>query len=145
MICKIKGTAREVIRALSLFKPIRLMNNFYSLLEKRKVVGLFKFEQLAEKSDYGEATVVDITTTAGTFIANGFVVHNCNDVLVTYESYENLSKYIEERNFTKQFEFAMDTYRTMHKVARRGIRFDTTKRTVWKLESTKHSGAQQYE
>ncbi len=61
--------------------------------------------------------------------------YNCNDVLVTYESYENLTEYIADRDYARQFEFAMDTYRTMHTIARRGIRFDSAKCTEWRRKT----------
>lgn len=74
----IAGGLFETMRFLGTVRPVRLLQEFQSVLFRRafhtrSVVGA----EVVARFPWGTHTVVDIQTTAGTFIANGFVVHNC--------------------------------------------------------------------
>lgn len=74
----IGGGVISAMRFLGEFNPVRLVRDFRTAIEsgsgttrgaKRSRVRLIE--------SVGNRDVVDITTTSGTFIANGFIVHNC--------------------------------------------------------------------
>lgn len=81
----IKGGLAETIRALGLFRPLRLRRNLRAIFARgfTRAVGL-QADRVVRIEKIGVRPVVDITTTTGTFIANGYVAHNCGkDVTYT--------------------------------------------------------------
>lgn len=73
----IKGGVGQVVRFLALVRPARLLNRFYELISDPPVFRPKPSRIYARNKNVGVKTVVDLTTTTGTFIANGFAVHNC--------------------------------------------------------------------
>lgn len=76
----IAGSVLESIRLLGLVRPLRLLNNLQGIL----ATCLFPLSgvthpRVESRESVGIRRVVDITTTTGTFIAEGFIVHNCGD------------------------------------------------------------------
>ena len=69
------GNTQEMMRFLSIIRPERLLNNFQKQCPDTKVG--FKTTNVVSITPVGVKTVIDITTTEHTFIANGFAVHNC--------------------------------------------------------------------
>lgn len=74
----IAGGFIDSMRFLGTIRPERLVSDFVHVLSRygpghRGIIP----DQVTRKSFAGRQPVVDITTTAGTFIANGYVVHNC--------------------------------------------------------------------
>lgn len=81
---RINGGLPEIFRFLGEFQPKRLINNLVERIEKLEhPLHLRNFRdkdilgEVIYKEKCGSTDVVDISTTAGTFIADGFVVHNC--------------------------------------------------------------------
>lgn len=83
----INGGLSENLRLLGVFQPIRLSLNMikggithgwsgFSAIERVEILSIT--EDTVE-------TVFDISTTQGTFIAEGVVVHNCKDCVITFE------------------------------------------------------------
>ena len=80
-VCNFRGDLPEMMRLLGTIRPTRLISDFQSILRRpasiRPTSKKLKAPKLISKVGLGLQDVVDITTTSGTFIANGFVVHNC--------------------------------------------------------------------
>jgi len=78
----VKGGPQEAIRLLSLCPAQRLISDFESVLQRNpmQIRGTVRAKAKVQ-SIYpaGPKLVVDVKTTTGTFLANGFVVHNCGD------------------------------------------------------------------
>ena len=72
----IKGGIVETLRFLGQVRPLRLLENFIRVLPRTSVRDLIK-SRVSTIRPVGVRNVVDIQTTIGTFVANGFVVHNC--------------------------------------------------------------------
>ena len=95
----VRGGPAATIRLLGLFKPIRLQNTFRHIVESGHIRAVcLTPKKLTGKAKVGLRHVVDITTTTGTFIANGFVVHNCRDAAVTCELAHTLRAALVEDN-----------------------------------------------
>lgn len=72
----IRGGPVVGMRLLGRIRPERLITDFTKVIEGKSSRGLIRSKVLGRERA-GERDVIDITTTSGTFIANGFVVHNC--------------------------------------------------------------------
>lgn len=72
----LRGGFAENARLLGTVRPERLIADFKRTVHRHSVNGIGA-SQVRTIHDGGLREVIDITTTAGTFIANGFVVHNC--------------------------------------------------------------------
>ena len=70
------GGTRAVFKALGTFHPDRLVHNFVNMLRSRLVSMRTEKAVILSIDDMGEMPVGDIATTAGTFVADGFAVHN---------------------------------------------------------------------
>lgn len=79
--CDMAGGVPESLRFLGTFGPIRLIENMRQVLSRsdtpRPSIHGLEAGRLLAKEKLPVGDVIDITTTCGTFIANGFVVHNC--------------------------------------------------------------------
>lgn len=77
---QIRGGLREMWRFLGEVRPQRLLNRYLEQILPNHPPSLRTgvFPLLDKRADV-ERDVVDITTGTGTFIADGFVVHNCGD------------------------------------------------------------------
>ncbi|MCW2929919.1 MAG: polymerase, bacteriophage type [Actinomycetia bacterium] len=75
----IAGGYWEVLRFLGEIRPERLLANARRTIASTppSIRGAGASRVMVRESIRGERDVVDITTTTGTFIADGFVVHNC--------------------------------------------------------------------
>jgi uracil-DNA glycosylase len=74
----IGGGLFETAHFLGRIRPERLLRNFYNIVKTDKVrIKGYKPAPVLRRSPAGYKHVIDITTTTGTFLANGFVVHNC--------------------------------------------------------------------
>jgi LAGLIDADG DNA endonuclease family protein len=74
----IRGGFLSSIAFLGRFRPERLITNFLNVIVNRPIyTRSMRRPRALGKYWSGKRSVVDITTTSGTFIANGFVVHNC--------------------------------------------------------------------
>ena len=74
----IKGGIREQLRFLGTIRPWRLLDKVKIMLSTGDTPAVKATASvLTDKVHIGQRTVVDIQTTSGTFIANGFIVHNC--------------------------------------------------------------------
>lgn len=73
---RLLGGVAETIRFLAFYRPVRLLEKFYKLVQEPPVIR-FHSSCINKKEWVGEHAVVDIQTTTKTFIANGFGVHNC--------------------------------------------------------------------
>lgn len=75
-VARIKGGVRATLHFLSLVRSKRLLLRLAELLQDPPVFRVTP-AIVYSKERVGLRSVVDITTTTGTFIANGFAVHNC--------------------------------------------------------------------
>ena len=74
----IRGGMRESLRFLAMTQPRRIIEDFVRVLESDPpFLGRPTYSRVLRVEDVGIQNVVDIITTAGTFLANGFLVHNC--------------------------------------------------------------------
>jgi DNA polymerase I-like protein with 3'-5' exonuclease and polymerase domains/uracil-DNA glycosylase len=73
----IAGGFNASLRFLGVTRPTRLLNDLVRMLGSRPPEARLSESEVLSKDTHGAREVVDIQTTAGTFIANGFVVHNC--------------------------------------------------------------------
>lgn len=76
----IAGDLPAAMRFLGTLRPTRLLSDFKKILLRehgRPSTRGLPSARLLRRTKVGPMEVVDITTTASTFIANGFVVHNC--------------------------------------------------------------------
>lgn len=73
---RLTGGFREVVRFLGSIRPRRLLAKFVAESDNLSNFRTIPSRVLSIRPA-GVRTVVDITTTTGTFIANGFAVHNC--------------------------------------------------------------------
>lgn len=79
MICNrvmVAGGLTAAMRFLGEVRPERLITDFQVAIENKAVRGIGASRVRSRKS-IGTGELVDITTTTGTFVANGFIVHNC--------------------------------------------------------------------
>lgn len=83
----IKGGRPEWVRFLSLFNPTRLVQRTSQILEGM-VFSCRAAEILSVESVDDPVNVVDIATEAGTFVANGFAVHNSYNFTHEREAWE---------------------------------------------------------
>ncbi len=72
----VRGDLTTTMRFLGEVRPERLVANFQIAVENKSVRGISE-ARVFSREPIGVGELVDITTTTGTFIANGFVVHNC--------------------------------------------------------------------
>ncbi len=92
----IRGGMLEGMRFLGMFRPQRLLEKFYNVMKTERFKhGAVKWKPACILTKIppkyvGELTVVDITTTANTFIADGFFVHNCSSGKLTIGVGRNL-------------------------------------------------------
>ena len=92
----IRNGARNTIRLLGMFKPTRLQENYKRIMEAGHIRAVcLDGDQIVSIKKIGVRNVVDITTTTSTFIANGYVVHNCRDAAVTYEIKDRIVPVLE--------------------------------------------------
>jgi len=92
----IRNGARNTIRLLGMFKPTRLQENYKRIVEAGHIRAVcLDGDQIVSIKKIGVRNVVDITTTTSTFIANGYVVHNCRDAAVTYEIKDRIVPVLE--------------------------------------------------
>jgi uracil-DNA glycosylase family 4 len=74
----IRGSVLDQMRFLATIQPKRLIANATTDLDFNGAGAKYMNEAIVEgRERIGERDVVDISTTTGTFIADGFVVHNC--------------------------------------------------------------------
>ena len=76
---KLLGGFKETIKLLGILQPIRLIDKIPEFINKLHI-GTQKTtipSKITSIEEVGNRMLVDITTTEGTFIANGFIVHNC--------------------------------------------------------------------
>lgn len=100
----IHGGLSGTLRFLGTIAPQRLVSHTlnrlpqgfggFSNLPQVKVLGVF---------DDGEDVVYDITTSTGTFIANGIVAHNCKDAALTYAAYERVHRELKAQKLDEFF------------------------------------------
>lgn len=79
--CYLRGGQLEVLRCLGRIRPERLISDFIRVLPNIHILGQVPSKVLCRESS-GIREVVDITTTSGTFIANGMLAHNCGQPFV---------------------------------------------------------------
>jgi DNA polymerase I-like protein with 3'-5' exonuclease and polymerase domains/uracil-DNA glycosylase len=72
----IRGDLATTLRFLGEVRPERLIDHLPVALDGKSIRALDGALVLSRKP-IGPRELIDITTTSGTFIANGFVVHNC--------------------------------------------------------------------
>ena len=70
------GGTRALFKALGMFQPGRLVNNFVSMLRSGLVSMRTEQATILSIEKVGEMPVGDIATSNGTFVADGFAVHN---------------------------------------------------------------------
>lgn len=102
---RLRGGFNEVVRFLGSIRPTRLLADFDGLVTRigrgfRRSLG--ETPRVLRRESIGEGRLIDITTTAGTFIANGFVVHNCGS------SGELLTQWVEKVYGLKRTEVWFD-------------------------------------
>lgn len=73
---QIAGGFIESMRFLGVVRPIRLLAHFERVVGYQHIRGA-DADRVVRRTPASVRRVIDITTTAGTFIANGYVVHNC--------------------------------------------------------------------
>lgn len=78
-VIKINGGIQETFRFLGEFNPIRLVKNVINCITTNPPSVYSYKAEVISITDYGKTDVVDITTTTGTFVADGFIVHNCGE------------------------------------------------------------------
>lgn len=73
------GGLPSSMRFLGSVRPDRLISNFLDVLANRGGIGMKSLARIGavRREAAGVHDVVDLTTTAGTFFANGYAVHNC--------------------------------------------------------------------
>lgn len=72
----IRGGVTASIRFLGMMRSSRLISDFMRVVQGKEMRSPI-LSRVRARWDVGERDVVDLTTTSGTYIANGFVVHNC--------------------------------------------------------------------
>jgi DNA polymerase I-like protein with 3'-5' exonuclease and polymerase domains/uracil-DNA glycosylase len=95
----ISGDLPEMMRFLGLIRPVRLIDDLRRVLSRegqRPSSRSLPTARLIARYKVGRHEVVDITTTCGTFIANGFVVHNCGP------SGSLLNEFLDEASFDRK-------------------------------------------
>ena len=83
MYVDIRGGVIGTMKALGKYRPERLIDRAVAIPVWAGLASTNTVHILAVVPD-GEEEVFDITTEAGTFIANGAIVHNCTDCAITY-------------------------------------------------------------
>jgi len=73
----VRGGTVAWMRLIGSVRPVRLLPQFVDAIQGKQSHHSWRRAVVHTRADAGVQDVVDITTTAGTFIANGFVVHNC--------------------------------------------------------------------
>ncbi len=70
--------ARESLRFLGQFRPVRLLPKARTIWESRSPYGKFNDTPYVVRTEYiGEIDVIAVETTEHTFIADGYMSHNC--------------------------------------------------------------------
>ena len=72
----IAGGKQMSLRFLGLLRPTRLLKDFQNVIGNVSSRA-FDADPVVGRESVGSIPVIDIETTMGTFIANGYVVHNC--------------------------------------------------------------------
>lgn len=80
----IKGGIREQIRFLGMIRPGRLLPKYLTLLKQKSPRLSATRSRVLSRKSVGQRRVIDIRTTSGTFIAEGFVVHNCERLVALH-------------------------------------------------------------
>ena len=135
----IQGGFSEQVRFLGLFQPIRLLKNFhkYSYCEGLSGFAGLGRPTLVEKVFLGTQEVADITTTEGTFIANGIFVHNCKDACITWEIWEEITITAKRQGVDQHFAFQQSLFFPVLRMMNRGIRIDTSQKARLRDELVK--------
>ena len=83
----VSGGLPEYLRLLGMFPTYRLRSRVIELAGGPGISGISTLPAMpiVDISPLEEGRVCDITTTEGTFIANGFITHNCEDCCRTFE------------------------------------------------------------
>ena len=74
----VRGGSVEMWRVLGRFRPVRLLQEFYGLMvsDRPPLMPVVR-EPVLSKTEIGTQETVDIETSTHTYIAEGFLVHNC--------------------------------------------------------------------
>ena len=132
----INGGLTEQLRLLGVFKTSRLLHNFREMAWGEGLSGFSAVSRprLVAITPLGDLPVYDITTTEGTFIANGVVVHNCKDAVITFEVWETLQKTISALGLDEVYQFQMKLWYCAFRAMLRGVRIDKELRKQLGLE-----------
>jgi hypothetical protein len=132
----INGGLAENLRLLGTFPTVRLQNTFLKGAMEHGWSGFTQITRQEVRSiePAGEETVYDITTTSGTFIANGVVVHNCEDAVRTYECAEELDKILDTLQFREHYVHQMRLWQATLRTMLRGVRIDQGRKNRLAME-----------
>ncbi len=84
----IAGGVLATMRFLGMVRPLRLLENFQTIIRTGKIPALkFAPSRIQSIKPVGKRYVVDIRTDSHTFVANGFIVHNCGEDSVPYDDF----------------------------------------------------------
>lgn len=127
----INGGLAEQLRLLGTFVTSRLLHNFREASAKQGLSGFAGLSRptLLCVTPLGEMPVYDISTTQGTFIANGVIVHNCKDCVITWESSVALEGLLDHANLREQFDFQMTMAQHVFNTMLLGVRIDQRRRS----------------
>lgn len=120
----VSGGLPAYLRLLGMFPTVRLRDNFLKIAMNTGVSGFSYLPKatVVSMEEEGEEEVYDITTSEGTFIANGIFVHNCEDCARTYECRSVLVDHIlPGAGLTSQYQFVMSVFRPVLKMMFRGL------------------------
>lgn len=131
----INGGLQEQLRFLGTFGPIRLISDFlgYARTEGLSGFGRVPRPVLVSIAELGEKEVADITTTEGTFIANGVVVHNCKDCCITWEISPEIKQEQAESAVAVHCEFQQRLFFPVLRMMNRGVKLDVSYRDVLRI------------
>lgn len=135
----VNGGLGECIRFLGVFPNLRLVER---LKRGARTHGWSGFHSLPRKSvikiePWGSDVVYDISTTLRTFIANGVVVHNCEDLVRTYEVHCALRNMLVNHNLIDQYNFLMSLFPEVFEMMFDGLAFNTKARLQYRFEVKK--------
>jgi DNA polymerase I-like protein with 3'-5' exonuclease and polymerase domains len=132
----INGGLQEQLRLLGTFGTLRIAQNFMNLCSREGASGFAGVPRptLIKITEQEEEVVYDISTTEGTFIAGGIVVHNCKDAVITYECDEEIQGAVDKLGLREPSDFQQAMFWPVLQAMHRGVRVDVKQRSAFALE-----------
>jgi DNA polymerase I-like protein with 3'-5' exonuclease and polymerase domains/uracil-DNA glycosylase len=120
---RIMGGAPEIIRFMAKYRPPRLLPKAFEGLYGRK---LYTYDAIVQSvAPVGLQEVINLSTGGRTFVAAGFVTHNCaDDSLATWLVNKHLGEMVSQKRVYALYQALMKPLKALSRAATNGIPID---------------------